>query len=219
LKLLIASDRLTFRIALRYVIEDRVPGTITVEAASLAALKSALPGSELDLVLLDLQVRGTFGLSALVHLRAERPELPVVLVSADASPCMVERARQFGAAGFVAKAALHAEIDQALGAVRAGGCWFPSAKGGPNDAAAALALRRNRLTVQQLRVLSRLSDGMPNKQIASEFSLSENTVKIHVSAILAKLGCSSRTQAVLLVNNSASDGADLPPGLAAAGHG
>ncbi|MGO4774328.1 helix-turn-helix transcriptional regulator, partial [Lysobacter sp. 2RAB21] len=67
------------------------------------------------------------------------------------------------------------------------------------------------LTPQQMRVLLRLADGLLNKQIAYELSLAENTVKIHVTAILRKLGCHSRTQAAVLVKGLAldEDGASL----------
>ena len=66
-----------------------------------------------------------------------------------------------------------------------------------DDAEAELLSRLATLTPQQLRVLMMLSDGLMNKQIAYELSISEATVKAHVSAILQKLGVDSRTQAVI----------------------
>ena len=78
-----------------------------------------------------------------------------------------------------------------------------------DEADAQLARRLGGLTSQQLRVLLRLADGLLNKQIAAELSLSENTVKIHVSAILKKLGCYSRTQAAVLVKSTALEGGVL----------
>jgi DNA-binding NarL/FixJ family response regulator len=69
------------------------------------------------------------------------------------------------------------------------------------------------LTPQQVRVLSMLGQGLLNKQIAFELSVSEATVKAHVSAILQKLGVDSRTQAVIAVNRiSAVDGHADDPG-------
>ena len=70
-----------------------------------------------------------------------------------------------------------------------------------NDAdqdAEALATKLSTLTPQQVKVLMMLSQGLLNKQIAFELSVSEATVKAHVSAILTKLGVESRTQAVIL---------------------
>jgi DNA-binding NarL/FixJ family response regulator len=66
-----------------------------------------------------------------------------------------------------------------------------------DDQVSALTARLVTLTPQQVRVLMMLSEGMLNKQIAHELSVSEATVKAHVSAILQKLGVDSRTQAVI----------------------
>jgi DNA-binding NarL/FixJ family response regulator len=59
--------------------------------------------------------------------------------------------------------------------------------------------RRAQLTPQQLRVLMAMADGLLNKQIAHELGLAENTMKVHVTAILRKLGCYSRTQAAVML--------------------
>ncbi len=64
-----------------------------------------------------------------------------------------------------------------------------------SEADADLAARLAQLTPQQFRVLLCLADGLLNKQIAHELGLAENTVKVHVTAILKKLECYSRTQA------------------------
>ena len=77
-----------------------------------------------------------------------------------------------------------------------------------SEADAELAARLAQLTPQQFRVLLCLADGLLNKQIAAELGLAENTVKVHVTAILKKLACYSRTQAAVLVKRlEAEDGA------------
>ncbi len=81
------------------------------------------------------------------------------------------------------------------------GVWTPpdlDAKAPGEREASALVNACPRLTPQQVRVLMMLSQGLLNKQIAYELSVSEATVKAHVSAILQKLGVESRTQAVIL---------------------
>jgi len=88
----------------------------------------------------------------------------------------------------------------AIRAVLAGETWTPSDVdlGAPADKETADTVRRlASLTPQQVRVLMMLSEGLLNKQIAYELSVSEATVKAHVSAILQKLGVESRTQAVI----------------------
>ena len=81
-----------------------------------------------------------------------------------------------------------------------GGVWTPpdvDLAGGADAETAALMARLATLTPQQVRVLMMLSEGLLNKQIAYELTVSEATVKAHVSAILQKLGVDSRTQAVI----------------------
>src|SRR5690242_18882045 len=89
---------------------------------------------------------------------------------------------------------------QAIKYVLGGGIWTPpdvDLTGGSDAESAALMARLASLTPQQVRVLMMLSEGMLNMQIAYELSVSEATVKAHVSAILQKLGVDSRTQAVI----------------------
>jgi DNA-binding NarL/FixJ family response regulator len=88
----------------------------------------------------------------------------------------------------------------AVRVVLAGDNWTPpdlDLSLATDDQTAKLVSRLGTLTPQQVRVLMMLSQGLLNKQIAYELSVSEATVKAHVSAILAKLGVESRTQAVI----------------------
>jgi DNA-binding NarL/FixJ family response regulator len=171
-----------------------------VEAASLRALEETVRAhADIDLVLLDLNMPGANGFSSLVFLRGERPEVPVIVISSNDHPRTVRRARQFGAAGFVSKSAPVALMLEAVQTVLAGNEWFPEEAAETSEADAQLAAKLAQLTPQQVRVLMCMADGMLNKQIAYELGLAENTVKVHVTAILRKLECHSRTQAALLV--------------------
>lgn len=211
LRLLIADDHPMFRAALRHALAAIAPGAQIAEVASRSALETAVAGGEpFDLAMLDLTMPGAMGFSSLVYLRGERPELPVLIVSSDDHPRTIRRAQQFGAAGFVSKSAPAEDLNEAVTAVLAGGLWFPPQQAERNEADAQLAERLAQLTPQQLRVLMRMADGLLNKQIAYELSLAENTVKIHVTAVLRKLGCHSRTQAAVLVKGlSLESGAGL----------
>lgn len=210
LKILIADDHPMFRLALRYALAERDKKASIAEAATQAALEAAVAGEEFDLVLLDLTMPGANGFSSLVYLRCERPELPVVVISSNEDARTVRRARQFGAAAFVPKSAPAPAIGEAIDAVLAGGQWFPTHKAARDATDVQLSQRLASLTPQQLRVLIRIGEGLLNKQIAAEFGLSENTVKIHVSAILKKLQCYTRTQAAILVRGLALEPADAP---------
>ena len=209
MNVLMADDHPMFRVALRYALLSHHEHFRITEVSSQGALEAAILSEEFDLALVDLMMPGATGFSSLVYLRCERPELPVIVISSADDPRTVRRAHQFGAAAFVPKSASPEQMNQAVDAVLAGGHWFPSQKAEPLEADARLARRLSDLTPQQLRVLLRIADGLLNKEIAADLSLSENTVKIHVSAILKKLNCNSRTQAALLVKTMALDGGSL----------
>lgn len=200
--LLVADDHPLFRAAVLHVLHDRLPQFRTLEAASAATLGSMLQQHpEVELVLLDLSMPGTRGFSALLHVRGEYPEVPVVVISSNDHPRVIRRAQQFGAAGFIPKSAPAESMGDAIASVLDGGSWFPPMAAERSEADAELAARLAQLTPQQFRVLLCLADGLLNKQIAATLGLAENTVKVHVTAILKKLGCYSRTQAAVLVKS------------------
>ena len=207
--LLVADDHPLFRAALIQVLHERFAPLQTLEAASAATLGQALQDHpEVELVLLDLAMPGARGFSALLHVRGESPQVPVVVISSNDHPRVIRRAQQFGAAGFIPKSAPAEDMGAAIRAVLDGGSWFPPMAAERSEADAALAAKLAQLTPQQFRVLLCLADGLLNKQIAHELGLAENTVKVHVTAILKKLACYSRTQAAVLVKSlEAEDGA------------
>jgi DNA-binding NarL/FixJ family response regulator len=135
-----------------------------------------------------------------MYMRAQYPSVPVVIVSGNDDPAVIRRCMDFGASGFIPKTLGVKVIRRAIEEVLDGSVWTPpdldlSVKS--DDHSAAMLARLASLTPQQVRVLMMLSEGLLNKQIAYELSVSEATVKAHVSAILQKLGVESRTQAVI----------------------
>lgn len=219
--ILVADDHPLFREALKGAVSRLLPGANLVESDSADALfASAEAHPDADLVLLDLNMPGAHGFSALVHLRAVQPQLPVIVVSAREEARVVRRALDHGAAGFIPKSSDPGTIRDAIAAVLDGGQWVPPqaehAEGlAPEEA--QVAARLQELTPQQFRVLGMLGSGLLNKQIAHALGVSEATVKAHMTAILRKLGASNRTQAVLMAGRLAVDpqpaDAELDQGL------
>lgn len=199
--LLIADDHPLFRDALKRLVAGFWPGVEVLEAADaegVFALVEAQP--QADLLLLDLSMPGARGFGVLVHLRAQHPALPVVMVSARDDANTRRRALEHGAVGFLSKSASPAEMQRTLDAVLAGEPPQPPPSARPVDAdERAIAARVARLTPAQFRVLSRVAAGLLNKQIAFELGIGEATVKAHMGAVLDKLGASNRTQAVLML--------------------
>jgi DNA-binding NarL/FixJ family response regulator len=199
--IIIADDHPLFRGALRQSVASIMPGARVMEASGMDDLNATLSQErDVDLILLDLTMPGVQGFSGLMSLRAQYPELPVVIVSATEEPTVIRRAMDFGASGFIPKSIDIDSIGGAIQAVLAGDTWTPPDVdlSATEDAETADLVRRlGTLTPQQVRVLTMLSEGLLNKQIAYELGVSEATVKAHVSAILDKLGVDSRTQAVI----------------------
>ena len=209
---IIADDHPLFRDALKQTLISALPGASITEVGSVEKLFEALhQNGNVDLVLLDLKMPGEgaaslSGLTGLMYLRSQHPGIPVVIVSASDNPSMIRRCLNLGASGFISKSLPVDQIRTAVKMVLDGGIWFPNevqADDG-SDELGELAARLATLTPQQVRVLSMLGQGLLNKQIAFELSVSEATVKAHVSAILQKLGVDSRTQAVIAVNRIAA---------------
>ena len=206
MKIVVADDHPLFRSAIVHALREITGGVMPVEASSLRTLEEAVrTHADADLVLLDLHMPGARGFSSLVFLRGERPEVPVIVISSNDHPRTIRRAQQFGAAGFIPKSAPVERMLEAIRTVMAGGIWFPPLAAERSEEDAQLAARLAQLTPQQVRVLMCLADGLLNKQIAYELGLTENTVKVHVTAILRKLECHSRTQAAVLVKSLEPD--------------
>lgn len=214
--ILVADDHPLFREALKGAVGKQLPLARLVESVDAESLfASAEAHPEADLLLLDLNMPGAHGFSALVHLRGVQPQLPIIVVSAREEPSVVRRALEHGAAGFIPKSSDTATIGIAIAAVLDGGHWAPPQSGDVRGVApeeADIAERIRDLTPQQFRVLGMLGSGLLNKQIAHAMGVSEATVKAHMTAILRKLGANNRTQAVLLAGRLAVDPEALAEG-------
>jgi DNA-binding NarL/FixJ family response regulator len=200
-RLVIADDHPLFRGALREAISGLLEQVDIAEAGTFDDVVALLErGSDVDLVLLDLTMPGVRGFSGLMYMRAQYPSVPVIVVSANDDPATIRRCMDFGASGFIPKTLGVDAMRAAISRILNGGVWTPpdvDLRAGSNAEAAELMARMATLTPQQVRVLMMLSEGLLNKQIAYQLSVSEATVKAHVSAILQKLGVESRTQAVI----------------------
>ncbi len=183
-RVIIADDHPLFRSALAHAVGKVWADAAIIEASSAAEARAALAegagAGEVEALLLDL--------------RQDYPALPIVIVSASEEPRVAAAAAQLGAAGFIPKSASLDAMREGLAAVQGGDGWFPEGGADADDDLARIAS----LTPAQRRILGAIRQGLLNKQIAYELAISEATVKAHITAILRKLGVSSRTQAVLL---------------------
>ncbi len=207
--LVVADDHPLFRGALRQALASGFAVDSVDEAGSFEELTALLERDVgIDLVLLDLGMPGVSGFSGLVYLRAQYPAIPVIIVSATDDVGTIRRSMDFGASGFIPKRFGVETLREAITSVLGGDVWVPpdvDLATAADPETAQLRERLMTLTPQQVRVLMMLSQGLLNKQIAYELSVSEATIKAHVSAILQKLGVESRTQAVIAAARIAGD--------------
>jgi DNA-binding NarL/FixJ family response regulator len=210
-KVLIADDHPLFREAIRNVVGGLfgVEGweLTCLEATGIEELLGLVQGHhDLDLILLDLFMPGAHGLSHLVTLRSRMPQTPIVVISSLNDADTVRQAIICGAAGFIPKSSPKDLIATALQVVFAGGIYLPrELLSDPEPSRERPADPRGvsddpfsgPLTPRQVKVLNLVAEGKSNKRIAYELSISEMTVKAHVTAILRKLGVVSRAQAIV----------------------
>lgn len=194
---MIADDHPLFRQAMAMAVMHVRPNCRIIEAATLdAATQAAGAASDLLLILLDLKMPGATGFSGVALIHAERPSVPILVVSSADAEIAAQEARRFGAVGFIGKDqpldAIEAAISAALTGERPPAP--PVMEAEPID---DMAEKVASLTPTQLRVLLGVLDGRLNKQIAFDLNVTEATVKAHMTAVLGKLGVQNRTQAAL----------------------
>ncbi|MBC2664015.1 response regulator transcription factor [Novosphingobium flavum] len=195
--ILIADDHPLYRQAMGLAVQAVAPRASIIEAGTLAAAaRAASEAQDLALILLDLKMPGAVGYSGIALLHAECPKVPILVVSSAEGASAADEARAFGAVGFLRKdselAAIEAAIARALGR-QAPAPARPSLDQPVDEVRQQVA----QLTPTQLRVLLAVLEGKLNKQIAFDLSMSEATVKTHMTAIMRKLNVQNRTQAAL----------------------
>ncbi|MDA9431710.1 response regulator [Bradyrhizobium sp. CCBAU 51627] len=203
-RFLIVEDHPLFREALEGALQLATPEADILQATSIDGALGLLSSTDgVDLILLDLSMPGTTGLSGIIRIRKAFPRIPVIIVSGYQDPQIIGSALSLGVSGYILKSSSKRELAQAISEVLRGSICLPDAyrglarpqrSGGP---AQELLKRLHDLTSQQLRVLEMLQRGLQNKQIAYELKISETTVKVHVSDILRKLNVMSRTKAIV----------------------
>ncbi len=220
MKILVVDDHPMMADALRHALLTLERAADVVCVGDLASALSATAGEAgFDLALLDLGLPDCAGPDGLARLREERPDLPVVVVSGASDPDTIVTALDLGAMGFIPKTSSREVLLNAVRLVASGGIYVPvealhprAAKATAPDATnaqspeapattraggAGLTPTDLGLTARQGDVLSLLLKGLPNKLIARKLDIAENTVKVHVRAVLQALDVSTRTQALM----------------------
>jgi DNA-binding NarL/FixJ family response regulator len=188
------EDQYFFRLALRTTIESRLDMKIVGEADkgqdALPLCREAMP----DMVIMDLRLPGMSGFDAIDAIHKELPGIGILVLSNYEGSEDMHRALRAGAMAYLTKDASAEELVSAIQTVRAGRRYLPAAV----SALLAQRLPGSELTDRELDVLRMLAQGHSNRETGELLGIAENTVRIHVSRILDKLGVTDRTQAVLM---------------------
>jgi len=160
-----------------------------------------------DVISLDLNLPDVAGIDGLARLRMEVADIPIIVISSLHENAVIASALHEGVAGYVTKDTPKETIIKAFSTVMSGGSFVPDDYVAPHNDKSLKEVTGSvsqiaSLTRQQARILQLICKGKLNKQIAFELTISENTVKAHVTAILRKLDVQSRTQAVLIAQKT-----------------
>jgi DNA-binding NarL/FixJ family response regulator len=167
-------------------------------AMDLAALHS------FDFAIVDLGLPDSTGMSVLQRFRQAAPDLPVVVFSASSDRETIMDSLGAGAMGFIPKTSPSDVMLNALRLVFSGSIYVPHEALAGRDVPVQIGPD---LTPRQMEVMQMLLLGLSNKRICRQLGISENTVKVHMTAVLRGLGAENRTQAVL---NAAQLGIRVP---------
>jgi DNA-binding NarL/FixJ family response regulator len=200
-RVVLVDDQELVRSGLRRILRRRDGFEIVAEYADGADLPPALP--DVDVVVMDLRMRGVDGIEATRRLRAGADGPPVLALTTFDDDEMLSGALRAGAAGFILKDSSAEDLIRAVRTVAGGGSWLD-----PSVTARVLtAYRRVRtpaaraaagvLTGREHEVLAAIGRGLSNGEIAETFHISELTVKSHIGRIFTKLGLRDRAAAIV----------------------
>ncbi len=196
IKVAIADDHRIVREGLSFMLADVEEIDIVGEAEDGGSLLQLLDEVDADVVLLDVRMPGMGGLETLATLRAERPELGVIILSMHDEPAYVARAVELGASAYLLKNTDRDELVRAIHMVVDGKAYIQAELTGilidQVTGEASTPIMSQRVT----EVLRLLALGRENKQIAAELGISEATVKTHLRTLYEQLDVRNRAEAV-----------------------
>ena len=196
MRLVIADDHRVVRDGIRYMLADTPGIEITGEASSGEELIELLETDPVDVVLLDVRMPGMSGFDVLEKLQKGLSQVRVIMLSMHDAAGYVRRAIELGAAGYLLKSASRDEVIAAIEAVVEGGAYVQGELMQPLVSEMKGKPGSGSLSPRERQVLQLVADGFENKQIVTELSLSEGTVKTYLRGIFQKLDVASRAEAV-----------------------
>ena len=194
IRILAVDDHALVRQGITVLVGTQADMTLVAEASNGREAIQQFRAYRPDITLMDLQMPEINGIDAMVAIRGEFPDAKIVVLTTYKGDLQILRAMKAGAKGYLLKSTLHKELLQTIRAVHAGRkalspeASYEIAEHATDDA----------LTPAEIAVLRLIAAGNPNKQIADQLSITEETVKSRVKNILSKLGANDRTHAAMI---------------------
>jgi DNA-binding NarL/FixJ family response regulator len=209
IKVLIADDEPLIVAGIRTVLESAGDIEVVAEAADGRAAVEHAVRQRTDVALIDINMPAMDGLSAIEELRRRAPAVRTVVLTAFGAEPNVLRALRNDTSGFVLKNCLPEELIRAVRAAHDGEAYLSPAVTRmvlgmvtPTDRRDAAAERLAALSPRESDVVNLVAEGLSNAEIGRRLHMSETTIKTYMTRILAKLDCSNRVQAALLVRDA-----------------
>ena len=206
LRVYLVDDHEVVRHGIRHLIIDEGDMEVVGEAGSAAEALADIPALLPNVVLLDARLPDGSGIDVCREIRSAHPGVGVLILTSYDDDDALFSAIMAGASGYVLKQVRSVDLVDSVRQVAAGRSLLD-----PKVTSQVLERIRtgqpkesviSQLTPHERKVLDLIGEGLSNRQIATELTLAEKTVKNYVSSVLAKLGVESRTQAALLLARS-----------------
>jgi two-component system, NarL family, response regulator YdfI len=199
IRVMITDDHLIIREGLRLILETADEIEMVGEAKDGAECLRLLPELKPDVILMDLQMPGMDGITAIDHLRRDHPEIAIVILTTYNEDDLMIRGLQLGACSYLLKDTNRETLIDTIVAASKGESLLA-----PSILKRVLALQQNLpvnkkesvLSERELEVLQAAARGERNKEIAFKLGITERTVKAHLASVYQKFGVDSRAAAV-----------------------
>ena len=194
IRILTVDDHQLLREGIAAVLEGQPDMMLIAQASSGREAIERFREHRPDVTLMDLRMPDMSGIEAIIGIRGDFPEARIIVLTTYSGDVQVVRALKAGARGFLLKGRVNRELLDVIRAVHAG------QKRIPPEIAEELAEHagEENLSARELEVLGLVARGNANKEIAARLAITEETVKSHITKILAKLRANDRTHAVTI---------------------
>jgi two-component system nitrate/nitrite response regulator NarL len=206
IRIVVADDHPVVRFGVKNMLQAEAGFEVVGEAEDGDVAITQTLELEPDILLLDLSMPRLPGLEAMRAIMTKSPRVKIILLTSTISTQQIIEALQIGARGIVLKDSVAGDLSESLRAVLSGDYWIGgqrvanllTALHGLMAQAAAVPVKKTfGLTPRELEVVTCIVEGCSNKDVAKQFTISEETVKRHLSNIFDKTGVSTRLELAL----------------------